>query len=87
MKLGEMRLATAARRHGYVKPENETPVAFGREYVLRSFKWIAREEMTAQINAAIAEYDHPRAAASIACMSNDADELHILIEQWRDGRE
>jgi hypothetical protein len=59
-------------------------MAFEREYALESFKWGPRGEMSAAINAVLAEHDHDRASASIACMSNDRDQLHILIEHWRE---
>lgn len=58
---------------------------FERQYVLVSFDWTDRTVMTNQINAVVALHDHDRAAASIACVSHDAQQFHVLIEKWRDG--
>lgn len=57
------------------------PVMFERAYVLRAFDM--ESGINEQINAAVAEFDHERAAASIACMTAAGSELLILIEYWR----
>ena len=56
---------------------------FERAYALRSFKWLEGEATDANITAAVAEFDRPDAAASIACMSCTDSHLNILIEYWR----
>ena len=56
---------------------------FERAYALVPLGKTNRADMTQRINEAVMAHDHPRAAASIACMTNDRDDLYILIEYWR----
>lgn len=57
-------------------------MAFERSYTFCTFLWQIAD-LTAGINDAVAKYDHPDAAASVACMSVDERGVHILIEYWR----
>jgi hypothetical protein len=58
---------------------------FERQYVLVSLRWDIGGSMTDRINAAVAEHDNERAAASVACMTTSERGMHILIEKWRDS--
>lgn len=56
---------------------------FERAYTIYSIDWADREEMDVEINTAVNLYDKPNAAASIACMTSDRAQIHVLIEYWR----
>lgn len=59
-------------------------IVFERQYVLVSFSLGYGDDVSSLINTAVADCDHERAPASVACMTSDGNQLHILIEQWRD---
>ena len=58
-------------------------MAFERRYALRIFD-TDDGNFTDLINEAVIEFDHPSAAASVACMSTNDNRLYILIEYWKE---